>query len=321
MENNIYDVIILGGGPAGLSAAIYAARALLKVAVIENSIVGGQIILTNEIVNYPGCNKDESGFSLIQRFQESAVSFGAEIINDTIEKVDFEGDIKRIFCSKDELLSKTIIIATGASPRKLLIPGEQEFIGRGVSYCATCDGAFFKDKSVFVVGGGDSAVEEAVYLTKFAKNVTIIHRRDELRASRIIQEHAKNHEKIRFLLNTIVVEIKGEKFLTELLVRNVVTGEENIVKADSEGENVGLFVFIGNEPNNSLFEGVFEGDETGFIITDEEMRLKTPGVFAAGDIRKKSLRQVVTATADGAIAAVAAAKYIESKDLGQSQKQ
>lgn len=309
----LFDIIVLGGGPAGLSAAVYGGRALLKVAVIEKSIVGGQIILTNEIENYPGVIEEESGASLMQRFEAGARNFGATFIYDSIERIDIDGDIKKIYGANGEYHAKAIVIASGASPRRLRVPGEDDYTGRGVSFCATCDGAFFRGKDVFVVGGGDSAVEEAGYLTRFARRVTVIHRRDALRAAKNIQKKAFANEKIHFLWDTIVTSIVGDHILRELHVENVKTKEKSILKSEIVDDNIGFFIFIGREPSNELFRDVVELDADGFVITDENMQTNIDGVFAAGDIRKKLLRQVVTAAADGAIAAVAASKYIEEK--------
>ena len=307
----IYDTLILGGGPAGLSAAIYAGRALLKTAVIEGMVPGGQILLTNDIVNYPGAVEQESGYSLTQRFESAAKNFGAVFINDMAESLDLADGIKKIQGQNGEYFAKSVIIATGAKPRKLQVSGEEEYTGRGVSYCATCDGAFFENKEVFVVGGGDAAVEEAVYLTRFARTVTIIHRRDKLRASKQIQKRAFDNHKIRIIFDSIVTGIQGDTMLRELSVKNLKTGKTSAVKSDPAGENIGVFIFVGYEPNNTIFPRYLKLSETGFIITDEEMKTSLPGVFAAGDIREKTLRQVVTAASDGAIAAVSASKYTE----------
>lgn len=306
-----YDVIILGGGPAGLAAAIYAGRAMLSAAVVERSLLGGQILLTGEIANYPGVVEAESGYSLMERFENSAKYFGAEFIYDTVERLELSGNIKTLFGQTGEYGAKTVILATGARPRKAGVPKEDDYVGKGVSYCATCDGAFFRGKDVFVVGGGDTAVEEAGYLTKFARKVTLIHRRDELRASKHVQERAFANEKIEFVWDTTLVELRGDGLLREIEVENVKTGAKSVLSSSVEGENIGLFVLIGIEPNNALFKGKTELDEQGFIVTDESMRTGIDGVYAAGDIRKKSLRQVVTAAADGAIAAVEAAKFLE----------
>lgn len=308
----IYDVIIIGEGPAGLSAGLYAARSRLKTLILEKEKAGGQIVTTDEVANYPGSIENATGPSLINRMVEQAKDFGVEIKLDTVKEVELDGKIKIVKGEKEEYQTKTVIIATGAKPRKIGCPGEEELRGRGVSYCATCDAAFFEDLEVFVVGGGDSAVEEALYLTKFARKVTIIHRRDQLRAAKSIQEKAFANEKIHFMWNTVVKEIKGDGIVESMVVENVKTGEVTEIFADEEDGTFGIFVFIGLVPTTELFEGKLEM-ENGYIITDEDMRTNIPGVFAAGDCRKKSLRQVVTAAADGAIAAVQAEKYINEE--------
>lgn len=309
----IYDVAIIGAGPAGLSAALYAGRARLNALIIEKGKEGGQIIQTAEIENYPGSLSEESGPTLIDRMSEQAARFGAERVYDSVEKVELEGNIKKIVCKKGEYSAKTVIIACGAAPVLIGCPGEKELTGKGVSYCATCDGAFFEDFEVYVVGGGDAAVEEALYLTRFARKVTVIHRRDELRAARSIQEKAFKNEKIEFMWDSVVKELSGDGLLESMVVENVKTGERREILADEEDGTFGVFVFIGFSPNSALFEGAVEM-EKGYIVTDENMRTSLPGVFAAGDIRVKSLRQVVTAAADGAIAAVQAGKYIEEME-------
>ncbi len=308
----IYDVIIIGEGPAGLSAGLYAARSRLKTLILEKEKAGGQIVTTDEVANYPGSIENATGPSLINRMVEQAKDFGAEIKLDTVKEVELDGKIKIVKGEKEEYQTKTVIIATGAKPRKIGCPGEEELTGRGVSYCATCDAAFFEDLDVYVVGGGDSAVEEALYLTKFARKVTIIHRRDELRAAKSIQEKAFANEKIDFMWNTVVKEIKGDGIVEAMVVENVKTGEKTEIVANEEDGTFGIFVFVGLVPTTELFEGKLEM-ENGYIVTDEDMRTNIPGVFAAGDCRKKSLRQVVTAAADGAIAAVQAEKYINEE--------
>lgn len=308
----IYDVIIIGEGPAGLSAGLYAARSRLKTLILEKEKAGGQIVTTDEVANYPGSIENATGPSLINRMVEQAKYFGAEIKLDTVKEVELDGKIKIVKGEKEEYQTKTVIIATGAKPRKIGCPGEEELTGRGVSYCATCDAAFFEDLDVYVVGGGDSAVEEALYLTKFARKVTIIHRRDELRAAKSIQEKAFANEKIDFMWNTVVKEIKGDGIVEAMVVENVKTGEKTEIVANEEDGTFGIFVFVGLVPTTELFEGKLEM-ENGYIVTDEDMRTNIPGVFAAGDCRKKSLRQVVTAAADGAIAAVQAEKYINEE--------
>lgn len=309
---NLYDVIIIGAGPAGLTAGLYAGRARLKVAIIEKSQDGGQIAITDEIENYPGQSLEgESGPSLIARMVKQCEKFGVERISDTINEVQLEGPEKVIKSYKNEYRAKTIILATGAFPRPIGCKGEKEFMGRGVSYCATCDANFFEDFEVFVVGGGDAAVEEAMYLTKFARKVTIIHRRDELRAAKSIQEKAFANDKIEFLWDTVVEELSGDGLLSEMTVKNVKTGELTTIKADEDDGLFGVFGFIGSMPNTTIFEGIgLELDEKGNIPTDEDMKTNISGVFAAGDVRVKSLRQVVTAAADGAIAATQCERYI-----------
>ncbi|NLW23520.1 MAG: thioredoxin-disulfide reductase [Tissierellia bacterium] len=305
----IYDVVIIGAGPAGLAAGIYASRARLNTLIVEKEKPGGQIVTTAEVANYPGSIENATGPSLIARMVDQADEFGAERVLDTIKEVELDGKIKVLKGEKGEYQAKTVIIATGANPRPIGCPGEKELVGRGVSYCATCDAAFFEDMEVYVVGGGDTAVEEGMYLTKFARKVTIIHRRDELRAAKSIQEKAFKNDKIEFMWNTVVEEIKGDGIVESMVVRNVKTGETKEIFADEEDGTFGIFPFIGFIPATDLFQGKVELVD-GYIKTDEDMRTNIPGVFAAGDVRVKSLRQVVTATADGAIAAVQAEKYI-----------
>lgn len=306
----VYDVIIIGGGPAGLSAGLYAARAKMSTLIIEKEAFGGQIVTTEDVENYPGSIVDPTGPTLIARMVEQAEEFGAKKISDTIKEVDLTNKIKLVKGEKEEYQGKTIIIATGAVPRLIGCPGEKELTGRGVSYCATCDAAFFEDLEVFVMGGGDSAVEEAIYLTKFARKVTVIHRRDELRAAKSIQEKAFKNPKIDFMWDTVITEVKGDGMLESFIVKNVKTGEEKELFPDEDDGAFGIFVFVGTLPATGLFDGLIDM-ENGYIITDDNMKTNQPGVFAAGDNRVKSLRQVVTATADGAIAAVQAEKYIE----------
>lgn len=311
--SKLYDVVIIGGGPAGLSAALYAGRARLSTLIIEKDKEGGQIVQTAEIENYPGGLEEESGPTLIDRMSGQADKFGAEKVLDTIEDMDLGGKEKILKGKKDTYRAKTVIIAAGASPVPIGCPGEKEFTGKGVSYCATCDAAFFEDFEVYVVGGGDSAVEEALYLTKFARKVTIIHRRDALRAAKSIQEKAFANEKIAFMWDSVVKELKGDGLLESMVVENVKTKELTEVKADEEDGTFGVFVFIGFKPQSAVFEGKVEM-ENGYIVTDADMKTNVDGVYAAGDIRVKSLRQVVTAAADGAIAAVQAGKYIEENE-------
>ena len=307
--SKVYDVIILGGGPAGLTAGLYAGRSRLSTLIIEKGQDGGQIAITDEIENYPGqMVEGESGPSLIARMTEQAKKFGAERCSDVIKSVDLSGDVKKLVGAKGEYEGKCVIIATGAFPKPIGCENEGKFTGKGISFCATCDASFFEDFEVYVVGGGDSAVEEAMYLTKFARKVTIIHRRDELRAAKSIQEKAFANPKIAFMWDSVVVKVDGDELLSTMTVKNTKTGELTEVKAD---EDDGLFGFIGYNPNSQLFEGMLDM-EHGYIKTDDNMHTSIPGVFAAGDIRVKSLRQVVTAAADGAIAAMQAEHYVSN---------
>ncbi len=307
--SKIYDVIIIGAGPAGLSAGLYAGRSRLSTLIIEKAREGGQIVNTSEIANYPGSLAEESGPSLIERMKEQAKRFGAETVYDTVTEVDLLGEVKTIKCLNNTFQAKTVILANGAYPTSIGCPGEREFTGRGVSYCATCDGAFFEDFEVYVVGGGDSAVEEALYLTKFARKVTIVHRRDELRACKSIQEKAFANPKMAFLWDSVIKDLKGEELLDTMVVENVKTGKITEVKADPEDGMFGVFVFIGYKPQTGAYEGKVKM-ENHYIVTDENMNTSVAGVFAAGDLRAKSLRQVVTAAADGAIAATQAERYL-----------
>ena len=298
-----YDLVILGGGPAGLSAAIYAARGSLKTAVIDKSSLGGQVSNTLEIENYPGFSAI-GGFELMEKFEEHADRFKTD-------KYDFQEivniDLKSKIIETHEYIfkAKSIIIATGAKPTKLNVQGEDELAGRGVSYCAVCYGAFFKEKDVCVVGGGNAAIEEAIYLTRFANSVTIIHRRDCLRADQLYQDRAYSNPKIKFVFHSVVKEIKGENKVESLLLSNVKTGETSEIATD------GIFIYIGYSPNSELFTGQLQFDSNGFIITDTKMSVGIEGVFAAGDVRNTPLRQVITSASDGAISATGAIKYLE----------
>lgn len=308
----IYDLIIIGAGPAGLSAGIYAGRAMLDTLIIEKDLEGGQILQTSEIENYPGSLDIESGPTLIDRMIEQVKKFGVNKVRDTVVDVALDGEIKVVRCDKETYHAKTIIIAGGAAAVPLGIEGEEKFRGRGLSYCATCDGPFFRGLDVYVVGGGDSAIQEALYLTKFAKKVTVIHRRQELRAAKSIQEKAFKNERIDFMLDTVIKEIHGNDVIEGMTLENVKDGKITEIKADLNDGTFGVFGFVGYKPKSELFSGKLHM-ENGYIITDEDMHTNIPGVFASGDIRKKSLRQVATAVADGAIAAVQADKYLEEK--------
>ncbi len=311
--NQIYDVIIIGAGPAGLSAGLYAARAKMSTLILEKDKPGGQIVTTDEVANYPGSIHDATGPSLVARMIEQCEEFGAQRKKEGVVSVDFSGDLKLITTETATYQAKSVIIATGAVPRKMDCPGEKELTGKGVSYCATCDADFFTDLEVFAIGGGDTALEEAMYLTKFARKVTIVHRRDEFRAAKSIVEKVLNHPKIEIIYDAVVQEVKGDGMLETAVFKNVKTGETWEYSADDNDGTFGMFVFVGYIPFSDLFKGVITMDQIGYIPTDDDMNTNVPGVFAAGDIRVKSLRQVVTATADGAIAAVQAEKYVEEK--------
>lgn len=304
MEQLNFDTIILGGGPAGLSAAIYASRGAVSTAIVDINMLGGQPSNYLELENYPGFQV-VGGYDLMEKFEEHADKFGVQKFPmQEIESVDLKNKI--IKTKEHEFKAKTIIIATGAQPMKLGVPGEKEFVGRGVSYCAVCDGAFYRNKIVAVVGGGNAAVEEAMYLTKFADKVYVIHRRDELRADKIVQERAFKNEKIEFIWNSVVKEIKGDNLVTTAVLENVKTKEVSDLAVN------GVFPYIGMTPNVELFSGQLQQDARGFIITDETMATSAEGVFAVGDVRTTPLRQVVTAAADGAVGAVYAVKYLET---------
>lgn len=303
MEKKIFDVVILGGGPAGFSAAIYAARGAVSTAIVDVNMLGGQPSNYLELENYPGFQL-VGGYDLMEKFEEHADKFGVKKFPmQEIEKVDLAQ--KKIYTKEYEFSAKSIIIATGAQPQKLGVLGEKEFVGRGVSYCAVCDGAFYKDKIVAVVGGGNSAIEEAMYLTKFAKKVYVIHRRDKLRADKIIQERAFKNQKIEFIWNSIVFEIQGENTVKLIFLKDTQT--DKISKLDVDG----IFPYIGISPNTELFSGQLNQDKYGFIITDTTMATSVDGVYAIGDVRNTPLRQVVTAASDGAIGATYALRYIE----------
>ncbi|MDD4568849.1 MAG: thioredoxin-disulfide reductase [Tepidanaerobacteraceae bacterium] len=303
----IYDVAIIGAGPAGLSAGLYAARAKLSTVIVEKMYPGGQAAITYRIENYPGFAEGIAGAELTDGIKNQAEKFGAEFLNGDVEKIEKLDDRFIVSMKGEKLEVKTVILATGAEPRKVGVNGEKEFTGRGVSYCATCDGAFYTDKPIAMVGGGDTAIEEALYLTRFASSIHVIHRRDELRATKILQERAFDNDKIKFIWDSVLHEIKGKDTVEEVVVKNVKTGEMSSVSVN------GVFVAIGYTPNTDFVKDLIRLDEQGYIVTDDHMKTDVPGLFAAGDIRKKSLRQVVTAVADGAIAAVEAGRFIEEQ--------
>lgn len=304
-KNLQYDVVILGGGPAGLSAAIYAARGAAKTAVIDVSMFGGQPSNYLELENYPALGKI-GGYDMMEKFEEHADMFNIEKFPmQEIEKIDLQPDTKIIETKEAVFEAKTVIIATGAQAKKLGIKGEKEFAGRGVSYCAVCDGAFYRDKTVAVVGGGNAAVEEGCYLTKFANKVYIIHRRDTLRADKIVQQRAFDNDKVEFIYDTVPVEIKGSDSVESFVVRNVKTNQETELKVD------GVFPYIGFSPNIEYINAQLQQDEGGFIVTDQYMQTSVKGVYAVGDVRTTPLRQVITAASDGAIAGCFATKYLD----------
>ncbi len=299
-----FDVIVIGAGPGGLTAAIYARRAGLKTLVFERATEGGQITLTNMVEDYPGFSSI-SGEGLAEKFTEHARELGAKFANEEVLSLKIE-DVKEIKTDLgNEYTAKIVVVATGSNPRKLGVPGEEEFANRGVSYCAVCDGSFFKDKKVVVIGGGDSAVEEAIYLSKIASKVTVIHRRDKLRAQKIVQDRAFAIDNIEFLWDSVVTEIGGNSSVEHVVVKNVKTEESKEFRTD------GVFIYVGLVPNSQLVRNVIETDERGFIITNEHMETNVKGLYAVGDVRKTVLRQVVTAAADGAIAAVDMTKYFD----------
>ncbi len=301
-EEKIYDIIILGGGPAGLTAAIYGGRAGYRVLVLEQMMFGGEISYSERFENYPGFPEGISGPEFSELMEKHALKFGAELKIAEIKETHLSGAKKKIITDGEEFTGKKVIIASGTVPRKIGIPGEQEYQGRGISYCATCDGAFFREKAVAVIGGGDAAVEEALFLTRFVKKIYLIHRRDSLRAVRHLQEELFENPKVEILWNTTVREIKGAQKVESLEL--TINGREDNLPVD------GVFIYIGRLPNTGFMGGQIETNEYGFINTDDEMRTPVPGVFAAGDIREKLLRQVITAAADGAIAAYSASKEL-----------
>lgn len=306
----MYDIIIIGGGPAGLSAGLYAGRSKLKTLIIEKDVAGGQISGTAFVENYPGSIENPTGMGLSERMEEQAKKY-AEVVFENVKEVNLDGEIKTVKTDSNEYQAKVIIISTGARHRNLDVPGEKEFANRGVSYCATCDGPFYQGLDIYVVGGGDSALEEANYLTRYGKSVTIIHRRDEFRASGVVVDNVKNNPKIKFEYDSVVKEIRGDKEVDELVLENVKTKEEKIIK-NEDGSPIGVFIFVGNIAQTEILEGKIKM-ENGYIITDEDMKTDIEGVFAVGDTRKKTVRQAVTAASDGCIAAVVANRYLESK--------
>lgn len=300
----MYDTIIIGAGPAGMTAALYAARSNLKVALLERGIPGGQMNNTADIENYPGY-ANISGPELAEKMFEPLENLGVEHLFGLVEKIEDRGDFKEIITEDERFETKTVIIASGANHRHLGVPGEEDYNSRGVSYCAVCDGAFFRDEDLLVVGGGDSAVEEAIFLTRFAKSVTIVHRRDELRAQKVLQDRAFANEKIRFVWDSVVESIHGDgRKVTGVTFKNVKTGEV------SQAEFGGIFIYVGLDPVSEFAADLGITDEAGWILTDHQMKTSVAGIYAVGDVRQKDLRQITTAVGDGAIASQEAYKYL-----------
>ena len=304
-QNDVRELIIIGGGPAGYTAALYAARADLEPLVIEGFQWGGQLMITSDVENYPGYADGVMGPEMMSDFRRQAERFGTEFITDDVTKVDFSERPFRVWVGDDEYAAKAVIVATGANARWLGIESEQQHRGRGVSTCATCDGAFFREKEVYVVGGGDSAFEEALFLTKFATRVHLVHRRDEFRASRIMVDRAEQNPKLDFVLNAVVEEIVGDVKVEALRLRNTVTGETSQVAAD------GVFVAIGHDPNTALFVDQLEHDAAGYLITKSgTTETNVPGIFAAGDVQDHTYRQAITAAGSGCMSALDAERYL-----------
>lgn len=307
-ESQHVSVLIIGAGPAGLSAALYAARAELEPVVLTGMTMGGQVSVTHMIENYPGFPEGLPGPELGELFRAQAERFGAKIVYDTATEVDFSAEPYRVKTHEGEYTADVVIISTGATPRHLEIPGEEEFTGRGVSYCGTCDGFFFKGKEVVVVGGGDSAMEEGLFLTRFANKVTVVHRRDELRASPILQTRAIENPKMDFIWDTVINKVEGKEAVAQVQLENKKTKAKDVFETD------GVFIFIGHTPNTQLFEGQLEMDELGYLEVNKYMETNKPGVFAAGEVADPHFRQVITSAGMGAAAAIQATRYLESKE-------
>lgn len=302
---DVYDIVIIGGGPAGLTAGMYAARAALKCILIERGMPGGQAATTDQIENYPGFPEGIGGPDLMMNMHQQALKFGLETKFGEVNELKKDGQWFFVNVSGQDIKARSVIIATGTESLNLGVEGEQRFRGRGVSYCATCDGAFFKGLKVAVIGGGDAALEEGMFLTRFASKVYLVHRRNEFRATKVVQERLREFPQIELVLNSVVTSILGDSKVEAIKVKNLATGEEKAIAVD------GVFVYIGQKPNSELVKDVVQLDERGYIITDQNMQTSLPGLFAAGDVRVTPLRQVVTAVSDGAVAAVSAEKYIE----------
>jgi len=301
---NPFELIIIGGGPAGLAAGIYAKRSGIDVVLIEKALPGGLITTTDLVENYPGFPDGISGTELGQKLEDQAKKFGLDIVFGKAIKIGIKNSIKEVYTEEHSYSSKAVIIATGSEPKKLGVSGEESFIGKGISYCATCDGPFYKDKNVAVIGGGNGALEEAIFLTKFAKLVTIIHRRKEFRADKVLQEKASANPKIFFKLNALVEEIKGNDKVSSLKLKDTLSGKRSSINVD------GVFIYAGFKPNTDFIKDVIKLDEDSYVIADEKLATNIDGIFAAGDVRKKGLRQVVTSVADGAVAANSVKEYL-----------
>ena len=306
-NNNHVKILVLGSGPAGFAAALYAARAELAPVVLTGTQLGGQAALTYTIENYPGFPNGVGGAELDELFQKQAEHFGTRVEFDTANRVDLSTRPFKIETDAGKYQADSLIVTTGASPIKLNVPGEDTLLGRGVSYCATCDGAFFKEKKVIVIGGGDSALEEGLFLTRYASSVTIIHRREELRAGAILQKRANEHPKVNFIWNTVVTEVLGKDKMNAVRLKNIKTGEESVFEAE------GIFIFIGHNPNTELFKGQLKMDAHGYIEVDHLMQTSVPGVFAGGEASDPHFRQVVTSAGMGAAAAIQAIRFLEAE--------
>lgn len=302
-------VVVIGSGPAGLTAALYTARARLEPLIVSGTQLGGQISITNEVENYPGFPEGTTGPELVELMRKQAEVFGARTVIDEVTKVDFSsGSPFTLETHSETYEAEAVIVTAGASPKRLGVPGEEEFIGRGVSFCATCDGFFFREKNVVVVGGGDSAMEESIFLTRFANQVDVVHRRDELRAGEALKRRAFSNEKLGFIWDTVVEEIVGNGQVQSIRTRNVKTGDIEDRPTD------GVFIFIGHYPNSSLFKGQVEMDEVGYLAVDKKMMTSVPGVFAAGEIQDSVYRQIATSVGQGCAAAIMAERWLEAQE-------